>query len=384
MYIVLEKIFSSTRTIYVLQHLFFTKTMSQEHRYIVRRLYIIYTLLIISIFLPSLSLAQELVEDKIEVIKAVVLEVKDKDKELIPTFNIENKIQEVKAKITEGENKDREITFNNDFTPLSIGEVFYLNHTIDKDGSEYFAMLEPYRLDVIYLFLGIFILLTILIGGIQGIRGLISLAISLILIVYALVPFILSGYSPILVSILVSSVIIILGSYITHGFNKTTTSAVFGMILTVIEVNGALDEATSFIGWAREQVEDEKVRDMLSQIQHDLYEIMGYLAGALLDVKKYEAKVTQFEKQIDVMTAALPPLKRFILPQGSEATTRLHIARTIVRSAERRVVRYVREKTKYAESKTNQNDLLMIKYLNRLSDLFFTLSRKYAQIEKIT
>jgi uncharacterized membrane protein len=208
--------------------------MSQEHRYIVRRLYIIYTLLIISIFLPSLSLAQELVEDKIEVIKAVVLEVKDKDKELIPTFNIENKIQEVKAKITEGENKDREITFNNDFTPLSIGEVFYLNHTIDKDGSEYFAMLEPYRLDVIYLFLGIFILLTILIGGIQGIRGLISLAISLILIVYALVPFILSGYSPILVSILVSSVIIILGSYITHGFNKTTTSAVFGMILTVI------------------------------------------------------------------------------------------------------------------------------------------------------
>lgn len=152
----------------------------------------------------------------------------------------------------------------------------------------------------------------------------------------------------------------------------------------VIEVNGALDEATSFIGWAREQVEDEKVRDMLSQIQHDLYEIMGYLAGALLDVKKYEAKVTQFEKQIDVMTAALPPLKRFILPQGSEATTRLHIARTTVRSAERRVVRYVREKTKYAESKTNQNDLLMIKYLNRLSDLFFTLSRKYAQIEKIT
>jgi ribosomal protein S28E/S33 len=120
-------------------------------RYIVRRLYIIYTLLIISIFLPSLSLAQELVEDKIEVIKAVVLEVKDKDKELIPTFNIENKIQEVKAKITEGENKDREITFNNDFTPLSIGEVFYLNHTIDKDGSEYFAMLEPYRLDEDYV-----------------------------------------------------------------------------------------------------------------------------------------------------------------------------------------------------------------------------------------
>lgn len=152
----------------------------------------------------------------------------------------------------------------------------------------------------------------------------------------------------------------------------------------IIEANGALDEATSFIGWAREQVEDEKVRDMLSQIQHDLYEIMGYLAGAPLDTKKYETEITQFEKHIDAITATLPPLKRFILPQGSEATTRLHIARTIVRSAERRVVRYVREKTKYAESKTNKNDLLMIKYLNRLSDLFFTLSRKYAQIERTT
>lgn len=152
----------------------------------------------------------------------------------------------------------------------------------------------------------------------------------------------------------------------------------------VIEANGALDEATSFIGWAREQVEDEKARDMLSQVQHDLYGIMGYLAGAPLDAKKYEAKITQFEKQIDVMTEALAPLKRFVLPQGSEATTRLHIARTIVRSAERRVVRYVREKTKYAESKANPNDLLMIKYLNRLSDFFFTLSRKYAQNEKTT
>lgn len=210
-------------------------------RYIVRRLYIIYTLIIIlSFFFPLIQTsAQELLPDKVEVIKARVLEVKDKEKEIIPTFNIENKVQEVKALLLEGEGKGREITFNNDFTSLSPNQTFYINHTTDKDGNEYFAMLEPYRMNVIYLFLGLFILLTILIGGVQGVRGIISLAISLVLIVYALVPFILSGYSPILVSILVSSFIIILGSYITHGFNKTTTSAVFGMILTVI-ITGAL------------------------------------------------------------------------------------------------------------------------------------------------
>jgi cob(I)alamin adenosyltransferase len=155
----------------------------------------------------------------------------------------------------------------------------------------------------------------------------------------------------------------------------------------IIEANGALDEATSYIGWAREQVEEDGVRLLMSEIQHDLYEIMGYLAGAKIDAAIFEDKISSFEKEMDRMTAKLPALKRFILPQGGEATTRLHIARTIIRSAERRVVRYVKEKSKYHEgisAKAFQGDLLMIKYLNRLSDLFFTLARKYAQVEKVT
>jgi cob(I)alamin adenosyltransferase len=155
----------------------------------------------------------------------------------------------------------------------------------------------------------------------------------------------------------------------------------------VIEANGALDEATSYIGWAREQVEEDGVRLLMSEIQHDLYEIMGYLAGAKIDAVIFEDKISSFEKEMDHITAKLPALKRFILPQGGEATTRLHIARTMIRSAERRVVRYVKEKSKYHEglsAKAFQGDLLMIKYLNRLSDLFFTLARKYAQVEKTT
>ena len=155
----------------------------------------------------------------------------------------------------------------------------------------------------------------------------------------------------------------------------------------VIEANGALDEASSYIGWAREQVEEDGIRLLMSEIQHDLYEIMGYLAGAKIDAVIFEDKISAFEKEMDRMTAKLPALKRFILPQGGEATTRLHIARTMIRSAERRVVRYVKEKSKYHEgisAKAFQGDLLMIKYLNRLSDLFFTLARKYAQVEKVT
>ncbi len=155
----------------------------------------------------------------------------------------------------------------------------------------------------------------------------------------------------------------------------------------LIEANGALDEATSFIGWAREMVEDDKIRSLLSVVQHDLYEIMGFLAGATIPTKDLEKRVLVFEEHIDKQSAKLPPLHRFILPQGGEAATRLHIARTIVRSAERRVVRFVREKVKYSQksAKTGESpELLMIKYLNRLSDLLFVWSRKLAQVEKTT
>jgi uncharacterized membrane protein len=73
-----------------------------------------------------------------------------------------------------------------------------------------------------------------LFGGIQGVRGLISFAGSIVLIVYVLMPGIMKGFSPILISLLVSSIIIIFGSFVTHGFNRTTLSAVFGMTITVL------------------------------------------------------------------------------------------------------------------------------------------------------
>ncbi len=68
----------------------------------------------------------------------------------------------------------------------------------------------------------------------QGVRGLASYGGSFVLIFYLLIPSIYHGYAAILVSIEVSSLIIIVGSYITHGFNRTTTAAVLGMILTVV------------------------------------------------------------------------------------------------------------------------------------------------------
>lgn len=80
----------------------------------------------------------------------------------------------------------------------------------------------------------IFLSLLLIFGGGQGVRGLLSLGGSLFLIIYFLMPNILGGMSPVLVSVIAASLIIILGSYITHGFNRTTSAAVLSMIITVV------------------------------------------------------------------------------------------------------------------------------------------------------
>ena len=154
-----------------------------------------------------------------------------------------------------------------------------------------------------------------------------------------------------------------------------------------IEANGALDEASSFIGWTREEVEDDSVRRLLQTIQQDIYEIMGFVAGAKLSSEKVTKKTKKLETTIDKVSAMLPPLTRFIIPQGGETSTRFHIARTIVRSAERRLVRYVYEKYKYHAGdivRSKSTDFQAIQFLNRLSDLCFAYARKYAQVEKTT
>jgi uncharacterized membrane protein len=80
----------------------------------------------------------------------------------------------------------------------------------------------------------VFIGLSVWVGGKQGVKGLLTLFGSMFLLFLFLVPSIVKGYSPVLISLSVASCIIVLGSYITHGFNKTTTTAVLGMLVTVL------------------------------------------------------------------------------------------------------------------------------------------------------
>ncbi len=145
--------------------------------------------------------------------------------------------QTIVAQIVSKEEKGKELTVHNDYMPLEKGDVFYLIHTEDFETNpptSTYAVRDYNRMPLLYVLTALFLLAVIVFGGIQGIRGLASLAGSIVLILYVLMPAILQGYSPVLVSIGVTAVIIIAGSYITHGFNKTTTAAVFGMLGTVL------------------------------------------------------------------------------------------------------------------------------------------------------
>lgn len=185
---------------------------------------------------PFLANAQnELVLDTAVFEKAKVVEVLDQKEYVVPGTDTPTKSQTIRAEIVGGDDEGKTIQFTNDYTQLEIGAVFYARHTSNRlDGTDMWSVADPYRLDILIGLALVFLVLTCIFGGIQGIRGLASLGGSFVLIFWLLIPGILHGYSPILVSIGVSSLIIVVGSYITHGFNRTTSAAVLGMISTVV------------------------------------------------------------------------------------------------------------------------------------------------------
>jgi cob(I)alamin adenosyltransferase len=134
---------------------------------------------------------------------------------------------------------------------------------------------------------------------------------------------------------------------------------------------GTVDEANSAIGVLLAVVVPETVGAQLIAIQHQLFDLGGELCipgHAAID----DADVERLEQWLDAHNAGLPALKDFILPGGGEAAARCHLARTIVRRAERETVTLARHDAVRPQA---------IRYLNRLSDLLFVLARVLARAD---
>ena len=136
-----------------------------------------------------------------------------------------------------------------------------------------------------------------------------------------------------------------------------------------VEAFGTVDEANSAIGVLLAVELPGDVRQLLTRIQHQLFDLGGELCipghAAI-----HDADVDLLEAQLDRYNDPLPPLKDFILPGGGEGAARCHVARTVVRRAERETVALSRVEAVRPQA---------IRYLNRLSDLLFVLARVLAR-----
>jgi len=139
----------------------------------------------------------------------------------------------------------------------------------------------------------------------------------------------------------------------------------------LVDAYGEVDELNAWLGLVVSSPVDPDLHDALRHIQRDLFAVGAQLAdpGDRLPGQKTKAFITdadvaRLEALIDRLDGELPPLTAFILPGGSQAGARLHVARTCCRRAERRVV-----------ALKAPIDAVIVRYMNRLSDLLFVMAR---------
>lgn len=137
-----------------------------------------------------------------------------------------------------------------------------------------------------------------------------------------------------------------------------------------VEAYGTIDELNSLLGVVIAKNKIAKIQSKLVTIQSDLLELGSALAhpdGETQKLSSYLGKrVEEFEKTIDDMTQEMPVLSNFILPGGGEVGSLIHLSRTVARRVERRMVELMQKEVL---------DKGLIKYVNRLSDLLFTMAR---------
>lgn len=164
----------------------------------------------------------------------------------------------------------------------------------------------------------------------------------------------------------------------TKTGDKGTTSLIGGARVPKhdlrIETYGTVDELNSWIGLVKDQEIDPHYKDILLEVQDRLFTMESLLArgpesGKVQLPELNEKDITLLENEIDEMNETLAPLSSFILPGGNTVVSYCHLARTVCRRAERLAIK-MQEQFEVED--------LNIKYLNRLSDYLFVLSRKVA------
>jgi cob(I)alamin adenosyltransferase len=159
----------------------------------------------------------------------------------------------------------------------------------------------------------------------------------------------------------------------TRGGDKGETSLGDGSRSSKLDLRiaayGAVDELNAAVGLVLAADCPVEIRDVLARVQNELFDLCADLSVPLENearLRVTQEQVDALERDCDGFNAELPELKSFVLPGGGEPASRLHVARTVCRRAEREAL---------AAARTHDLNPVVLAYLNRLSDLLFILAR---------
>lgn len=184
--------------------------------------------------MPFSSGAQEVHQELQETVKAKVVEVvKEYERDIMGT-GASTTVQELRVKLNEGEKEGKIVDLENDLVVLSVGDDIFVNRMMTIDGSEYFIFKDVERRTPLIFLVLIFVALTIWLSGMQGVRAIVSLGISISAIIFLLIPALLAGYSPALTTLVISGLILSFTLFFTHGFKPRVVITFFGTFGAVL------------------------------------------------------------------------------------------------------------------------------------------------------
>lgn len=186
------------------------------------------------VFVPLHTTAQELLSENQELLRARVVRIVSENDELVEGTDVLNISQEIIVEFLSGDKEGERVQFLNDYIELREGDVIFVNYLETNKGDELYSVAETDRRGVLAVFTGLFIVTFLLFAGWRGLRPLISLIAVFAVIFFFLVPMLLSGAPPVLVSMLFSILIMALVMFVTHGFAPSTLAAYLGTTTTLL------------------------------------------------------------------------------------------------------------------------------------------------------
>jgi uncharacterized membrane protein len=188
----------------------------------------------ILVFLPMIAVAQEAtLTNQQGYFRGKVERIIGTKTESFPNSEVLVTVQDISARIVSGDFKGQVVEITNDFSPMKIGDTFWGQWVTTNSGATLFAVSDFERRWSLLLLVLLFAVAVVVLGKIQGLRSLMSLTLSILAIIYILIPLLLKGWSPIPVTIFVGALVLFFAIFLTHGFHRISAIAFGGTIIAV-------------------------------------------------------------------------------------------------------------------------------------------------------